>query len=197
MAILHVVPKFVGLNNDEYQASFWVEVNPTPTFSDLAELQPSLTDWLQDMYDTIATRVRTTIVAIEYAIYLVDLITAEETFLGNGGWTFAGTDTGDSLPPQVSATLTAPVVGHDRPAQKRMIPMGETQQANGVLAAGTITALGNFGTEWLTGPLDTTNFTLSSVLFSKTTNQVYDWVGTVLVREDLGTMRNRKRGLGV
>lgn len=197
MAILHVIPKFVGYSNAEYQASFWVDCTPDPTIDDLPELNVEFTDWLQDMYDIIASRVRNTITAIEYAVYIVDLITGDETFLGNGGWTFTGTDAGDGLPPQSSATISMPVDGSPRPGQKRMIPLVETQQNVGVLEAGTITNLGLFGTEWQTGLVDTINFTLKSVLWSPTNKVSYDWSGPIFVREDLGTVGSRKRGIGI
>jgi len=197
MAILHVIPKFVGYGADEYQASFWVDCTPNPTVADLPELNVEFTDWLQDMYDLVASRVKNIITAIEYAVYIVDLVTGDETFMGNGGWTFTGTDVGDGMAPQMAATVSMPVEGSNRPGQKRMLPMVESQQHQGILEAGTITALANFATEWQTGLVDTANFTLKSVLWSPTNKVSYDWVGPIYVREDLGTLQSRKRGIGV
>lgn len=194
---LHVVPKFVGLNNDEYQASFWIATDVDVSTADYAEVSTVITDWLQDMYDTVAGQVKNTIDAIEYTIYLHDLLTGEDSFWYDGNWTFVGTASADSLPPQVAATVAASSSGSDRPGQKRMIPFHETTNANGVVGASTLTALANFATEWVRQDRTSTNFNYFPGVISKGSPDIFRaFTGVTYVRDVFGTVKSRKRGLG-
>lgn len=197
MGILHVVPTFVGLGDDVYQASFWLDVDPTPDATDIAEISVNITDWLQDMYDNISAIVRTTITAAEYIVYFHDLVTGQDSFYFDGGWTFAGTTGGESFPPQVAATISAARIGNDRPGQKRMIPMSEGSAAQGIITAGSLASLGAFATQWVGVRPPSAGFTYTPGAPTTATPQTFHaFNGVVTVREDMGTVRSRKRGVG-
>jgi len=197
--ILHVVPKFVGLFAEEYQASFWLSVDPNPGPADVSEVAANITDWLQDMYDIYAPAVRNTITAIEYAVYIYDLLAGEESFYFTGGWTFTGTAAGDSTSPLVAPTISAGVLLRDRPGQKRMIPTMEAQVANGTANASLVSILGNFATQWVTVRPPSATFTYTPGILSKSPLPVTfaPFDGTTFVREVLGTARSRKPGIGI
>lgn len=198
MAILHIVPKFVAPGPSEFQASFWMDVQPTPTLADVAEIQANITDWLQDMYDTVIPQVQSAITAIEYAMYIHNLLTGEDSFYANGNWTFTGTNSSDGLISQASATVSAGVLTRDRPAQKRMIPFAEAAQANSILSPGALTALGAFATQWISPRPASANFTYEPGLVSVgAPGQFNPFTGTVTVNTVLGTVRSRKRGVGI
>lgn len=197
-SILHVVPKFVGPGPSEYQASFWISVDPNPGPTDIVEVSANLTDWLQDMYDNIIPYVETIITAAEYVVYIHDLLTGEDSFYFDGGWTFAGTTSADMVTPQVAATVSAPAFLGDRPAQKRMIPTVETYANSGILDASYITALGLFGTQWITVRPPSATFTYTPGVVRQGPPRTFAaFTGTALVRDTYGTVRSRKRGLGI
>lgn len=197
--ILHVVPKFVGLGSEEYQASFWLSVDPDPGLLDVPEVSINITDWLQDMYDTIVTLIKTTIVAVEYIVYIHDLITGLESYYFTGNWTFAGAASLEPTSPQIAPTISAPVIGRDRPGQKRMIPVQETMTNAGILTATAITALGNFATQWVAVRPPSVSFTYTPGIVSRAPlPRVFaPFTGTTFVRDTVGTVRSRKRGLGI
>ena len=200
MTILHVVPKFVGLADDEYQASFYVETDLPVGLGDEGEVSDDLTDWLQDMFDNIAGQVRNVITAIEYAVFIYDLVTDTYTFFFDGGWTFTGTNSAaESFPPQMAATITAPVIGGGRPGQKRVIPFVETMANAGVLVAGAITNLLALGNRWVDPFAGAVSLNYTPGIVSRPEGAAPSFkafTGAVFVREQLGTMRKRKPGVG-
>lgn len=198
MTILHIVPSFNGLSGDTYQASFWLAVVPDADANDILELSTNITDWLQDMYDTVATQVRSTITAIEYIVYVHDLITGTDSFLFDGNWTFSGTSGTDSLPPQIAATVAASSSGSDRPGQKRMIPFTEGANQNGVVQAAALAALANFATQWIGIRPPSTNFAYTPGIVSVGAPSIFRaFTGVSYVRDVFGTVGSRKRGIGV
>lgn len=198
MTVVRIVPKFVAPGPSEFQGSFWMDVQPTPDLADLTELLTNWTDWLQDMYDTVAPIVQTTITAIEYAVYIHDLVTGIETHFADGGWTFAGTNPNKNMAPQVSATVSAKVVGRKRPAQKRMIPYNEGVADDGIF---NVTGVANslaFGAQWIGARPASTNYTYEPGLVSVgAPGQFNGFSGIVTANTAAGTVQSRKRGNGI
>ena len=198
MTVLHIVPKFVAPGPSEFQASFWMQISPNYNPADQAEVSLNITDWLQDMYDIVIPMVRTVITATEYVCYVRDLLTGEDSELFTGNWTFAGTNSTDSQAPQVAATINARSLGSDRPAQKRMIPFTDNQMSEGILSAGTITNCLNFASQWTATRLPSANYTYTPGLVSKGSPQTFSaFTGVTAVNAAVGTVRSRKRGLGI
>lgn len=198
MAVLHIVPKFNAPGPSEFQASFWMDVQPTPQQADVAEITSNVTDWLQDIYDQIASRVQSTITAIEYVIYIHDLVTGQDSQYTTGNWTFAGSTSTKTQAPQLSPTLSAVVLTRDRPAQKRLLPLNDTTSDDGVLDAATQAALLVLGGQWVGARTPSTNFTYEPGLVSVgAPGEFNPFTGVLNVNASLGTLRSRKRGQGI
>lgn len=199
MTVLHVVPKFSGENNDTYTASFWVDTSPVIDQADVVEVSSALTDWLQDMYDLVIPYVSTAITAVEYVVYIHDVLTRTDTPWFSGNWTFAGTLVAESLPPQSAATISAGLVGAARPAQKRMIPLTESGQNAGIINPGPLGANAAFGVQWVNGPTATATYSYTPGVPSTQNGvlQFRDLSGTVFARDILGSVRSRKPGIGI
>jgi hypothetical protein len=198
MAILHVVPKFIGEGPQEYQASFWMELNQPPTVADIPEVSDNVRQWLEDMYSTIETAVRVVVLATEFAMYLHDLNTGLESHFADGAWSFQGTSTTDSEAPQIAATVSAKVSTRDRPAQKRMIPFTGARMSEGILTSAAITELAAFSFNWVVPRPASSNFTYTPGLVSVgAPGQFNPFTGVSTINTVVGTLRSRKRGVGI
>lgn len=199
MTVLHVVPKFNADNGDTYTASFFVDTDPAVNTADQVEVAAALTDWLQDMYDLYAPYVNAALTAVEYLVYIHDVATGTDTPWFTGGWTFTGTDVGESLPPQASPTVSAYLSGAARPAQKRLPATTEARQDTGILTAGTLAALVNYAAEWMNGPTATATYSYTPGIPSTQNGvvQFRDLSGIAFVRSIMGTVATRKPGVGI
>lgn len=199
MTILHVVPKFNGLGGDTYTASYWLDVFPDIGAGDVVDVLLAVRTWLEDMYNQLEPAVSTLITAVEFALYVHDLVSGIDAPYADGNWSFAGTNTNESAAPQVSATVSAAVVGSPRPAQKRTIPFTEGVMSNGTLIAGWVTNLIAYGGTWFDGPTPAAGFTYQPGIRSVYggTPVFRELSGTIAVPNTLGTVRSRKRGLGI
>lgn len=198
MAVVRIVPKFNAPGPSEMQASFWMDIQPTPTLADVTEVSINITDWLQDMYDLMAPLVKNVITAAEYVVFFHDLVTGLEDFYFDGGWTFAGGTASDYALNQQAATISAKRVGAPRPAQKRMIPFAEGETNEGLISAGAITALGNFGAQWTGARAPSAGFTYEPGCVTVGAPGFFTpFSGVVSVNTVSGTVGSRKRGRGI
>lgn len=199
MTILHVIPKFSGVGGDTYTASFWVDTDPVVDTADQLEVSTSLTDWLQDMYDLIIPYVSTAFTAVEYGVYIHDILTGSDTPWFQGNWAFTGTNTSEVLPPQSAVTISAGLAGAARPAQKRMIPITEAGQDAGTVNPTPLAAHAALGVVWAAGPLASATYTYTPGVPSRQNGvlQFRDLTGTIFARDTMGTVRSRKPGIGI
>lgn len=198
MSILHIVPKFNAPGPSELQASFWMSVTPDPGPLSIPEVSANITDWLQDMYDAVRLQVKNVITAVEYTVYIYDLLTGLEEWYFDGAWTFTGGTASDYALNQQAATVSAKLVGRSRPGQKRMIPFAEGETSEGLLGAGAITALGNFANQWVSVRPPSASFTYVPGVVSRGAPATFaPFTGVVNIPTASGTVRTRKRGVGI
>jgi hypothetical protein len=199
MSIAHIVAKFDGLQNEEYQGHFYLNITPDPGPNDIVEVSVNITDYLQDMYDNLVSAVRTAITAVEYTVYLIDLVNEVENFYFDGGWTFTGAVSGDqATSPQIAPTITAPVLGGRRPGQKRMIPITENNVNEGILSVNATAALDLFAGVWTGTRPASASFSYQTGILSRVSPWEFrPFTGAFFTRAVVGTVGSRKLGVGI
>ena len=79
-----------------------------------------------------------------------------------------------------------------------MIPFAEGETSEGLLGAGAITALGNFANQWVNVRPPSASFTYVPGVVSRGAPATFaPFTGVVIIPTASGTVRTRKRGVGI
>lgn len=158
---------------------------------------PEFVAWADLMYTQLSTVLVASVGVLSVRVLTINTDGSVKELIADEAVNVFGLGGTEMLPHGAAAVVRAATTDPRAFARRFIGGLNETQQTSSAWAAGTLTALANFGVEWLTGPFaNAIGGLYSQGVLNVQSGLFRECLGTVVVSGNVGYQRRRKPGVG-
>lgn len=195
--ILRIVATIIWLDGNLNQNVFNAVVTGAGGPWDDEDIVSDAITWVLAMFGNLTGSISDECDGSQVQVYTYDTVGEDWDEVGTTPWTFNPTNANDQLPRGVAALINAKTGDPDVQGKKYLGGLTEEAVDDGLINAGTIAVIGDFGDDWVTPFVGgTSGADWDPGVWSPTTIALYGLTGTIITPTIPAYQRRRKRGVG-